>query len=40
MTEQELTWQQISVFDDLTISLYLGVLYLFLSWMTRRFLAK
>lgn len=33
---QGLTWQQISLLDSRTISRYLGVLYLFLSWTTSR----
>lgn len=37
---QALTWQQMSLLENLTIILYLGVLYLFLSCTTRRFRAK
>lgn len=37
---QALTWQQMSLLENLTIILYLGVLYLFLSCTTSRFRAK
>lgn len=37
---QSLTWQQMSLLENLTIIRYLGVLYLFLSCKTRRFRAK
>lgn len=37
---RRLTWQQMSLLENRTIIRYLGVLYLFLSCTTSRFLAK
>lgn len=38
--QQMLTWQMMSLLEKRTIIRYLGVLYLFLSWTTRRLRAK